>query len=84
MQRTRHFRESLTMRHAIQYKGYQVRAAATPLHNGLYAATLRLEKTADHSTEALQFQELDYFYEPAQALAYATRWGRLWIDNAAC
>jgi len=66
------------------YKGYQVSAAATPLHNGLYAATLLIQKAADGCAQALQFKELDYFFEESQALAYATRWGRLWIDNEAC
>jgi hypothetical protein len=72
------------MHQATQYKGYQVRAAATPLHNGLYAATLLIEKPADNRAQTLQIKELDYFFDAAQALAYATRWGRLWIDNAAC
>jgi len=43
------------------YKGYQVSAAATPLHNGLYAATLLIQKAADSCAQALQFKELDYF-----------------------
>lgn len=64
-----------------QYKGYLVSAAATPLHNGLYAATLLIEKVAEVCTQAARFAELDYFFEEEQALAYATRWGRMWIDN---
>jgi len=64
-----------------QYKGYLVHAAATPLHNGLYAATLQIEKPAEACASTARFPELDYFFEEEQALAYATRWGRLWIDN---
>jgi hypothetical protein len=64
-----------------QYKGYLVHAAATPLHNGLYAATLHIETPAETCTPATRFPELDYFFEEEQALAYATRWGRMWIDN---
>jgi len=64
-----------------QYKGYLVCAAATPLHNGLYAANLLIEKISAAQAPASQFPELDYFFEEAQAVAYATRWGRMWIDS---
>jgi len=64
------------------YKGYAVHAAATPLHNGLYAANLHIERLAERRQEAARFAELDYFFEEAQAVAYATRWARMWIDSA--
>jgi hypothetical protein len=67
------------IRHS-HYKGYAVHADAQPLHNGLYAANLEIEKLADRA-HAARFAELDYFFEASQALAYATRWARMWIDH---
>ncbi len=68
-------------RQAIQYKGYEVAPVAQQLPNGLYAANLTIGKaTADH-TRAYSFDALDYFFDEEHAVAYAFRWGRMWIDN---
>jgi hypothetical protein len=63
------------------YKGYRMTPSARPLDNGLYAASLELESQRGPSTDIDSFEALDYFFEAEQALAYALRWGKLWIDN---
>jgi hypothetical protein len=68
-------------RQAIQYKGYEVAPVAQQLPNGLYAANLTIGKaTADH-TRAYSFDALDYFFDEEHAVAYAFRWGRMWVDS---
>nr|WP_241024044.1 transcriptional regulator [Burkholderia sp. Ac-20365] len=50
--------------------------------NGLFAANLTIEKaTATDGARAYSFDALDYFFDEEHALAYAFRWGRLWIDS---
>jgi len=66
----------------LQYKGYEVAPAAQRLPNGLYAANLTIGKaTAASDARAYSFDALDYFFDEEHALAYAFRWGRLWIDS---
>jgi len=65
------------------YKGYEVSAQANALHNGLFAATLMIEKSASSVSRTISFGELDYFFEESQACSYAMRWARLWIDEQA-
>jgi hypothetical protein len=66
----------------IQYKGYEVAPAAQRLPNGLFAANLTIAKaTAANAGRAYSFDALDYFFDEEHALAYASRWGRLWIDS---
>jgi hypothetical protein len=66
----------------IRYKGYEVAPAAQRLPNGLFAANLTIEKATPASGEhAYSFDALDYFFDEEHALAYAFRWGRLWVDN---
>jgi hypothetical protein len=66
----------------IRYKGYEVAPAAQRLPNGLFAANLTIEKaTATDGARAYSFDALDYFFDEEHALAYAFRWGRLWIDS---
>jgi hypothetical protein len=68
--------------HHLQYKGYEVAPAAQRLPNGLFAANLTIEKaTAAKDARAYSFDALDYFFDEEHALAYAFRWGRLWIDS---
>ncbi|WP_345816169.1 transcriptional regulator [Paraburkholderia sp. PREW-6R] len=63
-----------------RYKGYEVAPAAQKLPNGLFAANLTIEKTTNHA-QAYSFDALDYFFDEEHALAYAFRWGRMWIDH---
>ncbi|MFP3566668.1 transcriptional regulator [Paraburkholderia sp. SIMBA_030] len=69
----------------IRYKGYEVAPAARRLPNGLFAANLTIEKTtasqAANQGQAYSFDALDYFFDEEHALAYAFRWGRMWIDS---
>ena len=66
----------------IRYKGYEVAPVAQRLPNGLFAANLTIEKTsATNGAHAYSFDALDYFFDEEHALAYAFRWGRLWIDS---
>ena len=70
------------MNRHIRYKGYEVAPAAQRLPNGLFAANLTIEKaTAANGGHAYSFDALDYFFDEEHALAYAFRWGRLWIDS---
>ena len=65
----------------IRYKGYEVAPAAQRLPNGLFAANLTIEKTSANQGQAYSFDALDYFFYEEHALAYAFRWGRMWIDS---
>ncbi|ACD20053.1 MULTISPECIES: transcriptional regulator [Paraburkholderia] len=65
----------------IRYKGYEVAPAAQQLPNGLFAANLTIEKTSANHDQHYSFDALDYFFDEEHALAYAFRWGRMWIDN---
>lgn len=69
------------MNRNIHYKGYEVAPAAQRLPNGMFAANLTIERTAATDSRAYSFDALDYFFDEEHALAYAFRWGRLWIDN---
>jgi hypothetical protein len=68
-------------RQAIQYKGYEVAPVAQQLPNGLFAANLTIGKTTADPSRAHSFDALDYFFDEEHAVAYAYRWGRMWIDN---
>ncbi|WP_211617305.1 transcriptional regulator [Paraburkholderia haematera] len=65
----------------IRYKGYEVAPVAQLLPNGLFAANLTIEKTTASQAQAYSFDALDYFFDEEHALAYAFRWGRMWIDS---
>ncbi len=69
------------MNRLIHYKGYEVATAAQLLPNGLFAANLTIEKATAPQSRAYSFDALDYFFDEEHALAYAFRWGRLWIDS---
>lgn len=69
------------MNRHIRYKGYEVAPVAQRLPNGLFAANLTIGKAAASEDHAYSFDALDYFFDEEHALAYAFRWGRLWIDN---
>jgi hypothetical protein len=73
---------AITMnRQAIQYKGYEVAPVAQQLPNGLYAANLTIGKTPADPSRTHSFDALDYFFDEEHAVAYAFRWGRMWIDS---
>jgi hypothetical protein len=61
----------------MRYKGYEVEPSAHALPSGLYAANLIIERQAS----SFAFDALDYFFEADHAIAYASRWARLWIDQ---
>jgi hypothetical protein len=63
-----------------RYKGYEMTPSAPRLGNGLFAADLVLESHRGPYTDVERFEALDYFFEAEQAVAYALRWGKLWID----
>ncbi|SEF13448.1 hypothetical protein SAMN02787142_8066 [Burkholderia sp. WP9] len=60
------------------HEGYRLNACARPTNNGLYAADLVIGRAGFPSRH---FSALDYFYDARQALRYATRWGRIWVDH---
>ncbi|SAL06543.1 transcriptional regulator [Caballeronia calidae] len=54
-------------------------AQAEALKGALHAAHLVIEGPSCPTQRC--FHALDYFYDPAQALQYAIRWGRIWVDH---
>ena len=62
-------------------QGYRLTARAEPVKSALYAAHLVIEGPGCRTPRC--FHALDYFYDPAQALRYAIRWGRIWVDHRA-
>ena len=65
----------------MRYKGFELAPAAQPLPSGLFAANLVIQDAASQVEHAYVFDALDYFFESDLAIAYATRWGRMWIDD---
>jgi hypothetical protein len=65
----------------MHYKGYELAPAAEPLASGLFSANLVIHDEASPRAPAYVFDALDYFFESDHAIAYAARWGRLWIDD---
>jgi len=65
----------------MRYKGYNVEPSAHALPSGLYAANLSIEDGAPALESSFSFEALDYFFEFDHAIAYASRWARLWIDQ---
>ncbi|SAL88739.1 transcriptional regulator [Caballeronia arvi] len=61
-----------------EHQGYRLTARAEPVKSALYAAHLVIEGPGCRTPR--RFHALDYFYDPAQALRYAIRWGRIWVD----
>lgn len=61
-----------------RYKGYRLSAHAQPANIDLYAADLVIEHS---DASPCHFRALDYFYTAAEAVGYATRWGRIWVDH---
>ncbi|WP_321943266.1 hypothetical protein [Paraburkholderia tropica] len=67
----------------MRYKGYEVEPSAYALPRGLYAANLIIETALPAVESSFSFEALDYFFEPDHAIAYASRWARVWIDQRA-
>lgn len=65
----------------MRYKGYNVEPSAHALPSGLYVANLTIENSAPALESSVSFEALDYFFEADHAVAYASRWARLWIDQ---
>ncbi|BFG80013.1 hypothetical protein PTKU46_80470 [Paraburkholderia terrae] len=61
-----------------EYEGYRLNACARPTSSELYAADLVIGRPGFPSRH---FRALDHFYDARQALRYATRWGRIWVDH---
>jgi hypothetical protein len=55
--------------------------SAHALPSGLYAANLVIENKASPRGSSFSFHALDYFFEADHAIAYASRWARLWLDQ---
>ncbi len=65
----------------MNYKGFEVAPVAQPLPSGLFAANLVIEDDTSPLKRAYTFDALDYFFESDHAIAYASRWARMWIDE---
>jgi hypothetical protein len=68
----------MTTLSSTSHRGFLLTASSCPAHGGLVAADLVVQKPghAPHS-----FSALDYFFDHEQAVNYATRWGRIWVDT---
>lgn len=62
------------MNRPIRYKGYEMAPAAAQQPNGLFAANLTIERTTTGPPRAYSFDAIDFFFDEALALAYASRW----------
>jgi hypothetical protein len=72
-------RRTGTVSYQAQHQGYRLTAQAEPVKSALHAAHLVIE--GPNCSAQRCFHALDYFYDPAQALQYAIRWGRIWVDH---
>ncbi|MFC4704036.1 MULTISPECIES: hypothetical protein [Paraburkholderia] len=61
-----------------EHNGYFLKARANLTNRDMYAADLVIERPGYPSRH---FHALDHFYDAGQALRYATRWGRIWVDH---
>ncbi|WP_235366343.1 hypothetical protein [Caballeronia zhejiangensis] len=61
-----------------EHEGYRLNALARPTTDELYAADLVIVRPGFASRH---FRALDQFYDATQALRYAMRWGRIWVDH---
>lgn len=73
-----HTRHVVPSSYCSIYRGYGLSAHARPANTDLYAADLLIERSGSSPSH---FRALDYFYSAAEALRYATRWGRIWVDH---
>ena len=71
-------RHVVPLSYCSRYKGYRLSAHARLANIDLYAADLVIEQSDSSSRH---FRALDYFYTATEALEYATRWGRIWVDH---
>jgi hypothetical protein len=60
-----------------RYQGFRLIACAQSGRDGLHAASVSIEKQGH---PARTFSDLDFFHADADALDYATTWGRIWIE----
>ncbi|WP_143750148.1 hypothetical protein [Caballeronia ptereochthonis] len=67
-----------TLTCCAEFAGYRLTADAPRAHAHLYSADLLIEGP-NHTHWS--FRALDFFYDPAEALAYSIEWGRLWVEN---
>lgn len=67
-----------TLNQCIEHRGYCLSARANPANRDLYAADLVIDRPGYPSRH---FHALDHFYDAGQALRYATKWGRIWVDH---
>jgi hypothetical protein len=64
------------------YRGYAVQPSAHRLPDGYFSSNLLLERPTDHAAGSLyRFYSLDYFASEDNAIHYANRWARHWIDS---
>jgi hypothetical protein len=70
----------MTASSTTSHRGFLLTASSCPAHSGLLAADLVVQKPG-HAPRC--FPALDYFFDHEQAVTYATRWGRIWVDTTA-
>jgi len=66
------------LNYCAAYTGYRLNACAKPTSSELCGADLVIGRPGFPSRH---FRALDHFYDAQQALRYATRWGRVWVDH---
>jgi hypothetical protein len=68
----------MTESSTTSHRGFLLTASSCPVHGGLLAADLVVQQPG-HAPRS--FPALDFFFDHEQAVNYATRWGRIWIDT---
>jgi hypothetical protein len=63
------------------YQGYAVQATAHRLPDRTFSANVSVDRTSKRSSESqYTFYSLGYFSKEVEAVAYAYRWAKDWID----
>ncbi|KXU82838.1 hypothetical protein CR51_42550 [Caballeronia megalochromosomata] len=64
------------------YHGYAVQASAHRLPDRTFSANVAVDRTNKHFSESqYTFYSIGYFSKEVEAIAYARRWAKDWIDT---
>ncbi len=64
------------------YQGYAVQATAHRLPDRTFSANVSVDRTSKRSSESqYTFYSVGYFSKETEAIAYANRWAKDWIDT---
>ncbi|SAK79888.1 transcriptional regulator [Caballeronia pedi] len=64
------------------YRGYAVKASAHRLPDRTFSANVSVDRSNQHFPESqYTFYSIGYFSKEGEAISYARRWARDWIDT---